>query len=365
MYTTHNFRFLRISKASVLPLNLLLAKEDLDWFNDYTFQEILTVLKPLLLSRIELYNQGHIIKRAVAPTTYNSIYQDPDDDGLEDAGVILGGNSYGSNRDRHDPVDNSVSTSPSGKAGKRGVKERPQFAVRFGMRPSTTSERGGAILIADKTLGFLKVKEEQEDVSLISQRVSRRVSTDLASLEGESETTTSNPNNIIDGVAIREEDESDSLRVSDFRRGDDDTEIDAQQGDANDHDYDGEYSNSVQPNKRRAKRKEAPEDDAVVRKGKQKKRTGAKDFEASSSQTEQKPTLQVNYSGLKLHPQTLYIVVRTVKPSTKTTSILPFIKPAEELGGGDGSSGPMDRVSDNQEVDEESLFPPGMDYFTS
>jgi len=40
MFATTNFRFLRISKTGVLPLNLFLSEEDLEWFNDYTFQVI-------------------------------------------------------------------------------------------------------------------------------------------------------------------------------------------------------------------------------------------------------------------------------------------------------------------------------------
>jgi hypothetical protein len=38
MFTTTNFRYLRVSKTSVLPLNLSLSKEDLDWFNERSFQ---------------------------------------------------------------------------------------------------------------------------------------------------------------------------------------------------------------------------------------------------------------------------------------------------------------------------------------
>ncbi|KAI1320966.1 hypothetical protein EDD11_009289 [Mortierella claussenii] len=365
MYTTNNFLYLRINKTKVLPLNLLLAKEDLEWFNDHTFQEILSILKPLIIGRIELYDQGHVIKRTIAPTTYNNVYQDVDD-GLEDAGVILGGSSTAQGSED----TSTIGASGKGrrwKAGPGGAKlsDKPQFTVRFGMRSSTSSERGGAILISDKNLGFLKVKKEQEDDSVLKERANRRVSMDLASLEGERGIRAE----LDDNVVIREEDESDSMRVSNFPRGEVDA-VDDVEGRANeDVDYDDAKSSG-----RGSKRKQSARTGSGHNgKG---KRAKADDVELSSSQADHKPTLQITYGALNLHPQTLYIVVRTLGPSeTPAATILSFTVPVDEAATspssvvqpnrGVSSSEPKDRVPSEQVEEEDSLFPPGMDYFMS
>ncbi|KAF8937378.1 hypothetical protein EDD21DRAFT_404968 [Dissophora ornata] len=367
MYTINNFRYLRISKTSVLPLNLLLSNEDLEWFNDYSFQEVLSVLKPLLQSRIELYNRGHIIKRTITPSTYNSLYQDLDD-GLEDAGVILGGEGANATSENQGPETSLSTAANKGKRrkgtsgpGNRNPSDRPQFSVRFGMRPSTSSERGGAVLVAEKNLGFLKVKKEQvDDEKVLSEgnetKASQRVRMDLAALEGEGTIEDTN------GIVIREENDSDSLRVGDFRQG--------SNGDGNgsgDEDLRGvdgddtDYQDQSGATKRKQPAKEAK------RKGKG-KRAKKDDLEVSSSQADQKPTLQISYGSLKLHPQTLYVVVRSLESLTApaSSSILPFttyIEPiAPPMPEAGGSSSIIEDRSAQQE-EEDSLFPPGMDYF--
>ncbi|KAF9356990.1 hypothetical protein BGX26_004410 [Mortierella sp. AD094] len=364
MYTTSNFRYLRISKARILPVNLLLSKEDLEWFNDYTFQEILSVLKPLLLGRIELYEQGHIAKKSIAPTTYNNINQNLDD-GLDDAGVIFGGRdesatstAQGSGSEATPGTNLSKGKRRRGGAeavgGANGNKsDRPQFSVRYGMRSITNSERGGAILVADKMLGFAMVKKEQSDEAVMLEEVSQRSRTDLVALEGE---TGSGVAKNIGDVAIREEDESDNLRVSDFQRskGDED-EDDAMQedGDGGDGDY---------QDLRGSKRKKSARNTKHKGKGNRSK----SDNDMSQSQSDRKPTLQINYSPLKLYPQTLYIVVRTLGSSNPNDAAptLPFTVSVDTAASSSSSGGPADKLPGEQES-EDSLFPPGLDYFLS
>ncbi|KAF9938463.1 hypothetical protein BGZ65_012753 [Modicella reniformis] len=348
MYSTNNFRYLRISKTRVLPLNLLVSKEDLEWFNDYSFQEILTVLKPLLLSRVELYEQGHIVKRTINPTTFVNPYQDLDD-GLEDAGVILGG-SDDSTRNQGPDSASGLSESSANKEKRRkgtilGNKSsvRPQFAIRYGMRTKIAAERGGAVMVAEKNLGFLKVKKEQDNETNSIEDVggSQRVRSDLASFGGEEGTTED-----ADSIVIREEDESDNLRVNDFRREDEVDDDDVEQA--------------------RSKRKQSAKE---TRRQSKRKRTKEDEQDVSSSQGDQKPTLQVKYAPLKLHPQTLYIVVRTLGAPAASVSTLPFApiraaasssssSTAEASGSGTGGS----TVAGQQE-EEDSLFPSGLDYF--
>ncbi|KAF9359451.1 hypothetical protein BGX34_008348 [Mortierella sp. NVP85] len=350
MFTTTNFRYLRVSKTSVLPLNLSLSKEDLDWFNERSFQEVLTVLKPLLLSRIELHDQGHIFKRAVPPSTSVNVHQDLDD-GLEDAGIILGGSDDGIGNQGSEPTTGSTGGSDRthGKKRKgRGVSggnkpfERPQFAIRYGMRPSTAAERGGAILIAEKNLGFLKIKKEQGDVSILTEEASgsQRLTTNLASLEGERMDSEEA------GVVIREEDESDNLRVTDFQRGDDD--------DTHGTIDDGDYAESIGD-----KRKQSENEPRPRGKG---KRTKTDESDAPSSQMDQKPTLQVKYAPLKLHPQTLYIVIHTLKATAAATSSSEGVTSGSATEACDVSDS---AIAEQQEEEEGSLFPPGLDYFLS
>ncbi|KAF9105905.1 hypothetical protein BGX27_009398 [Mortierella sp. AM989] len=361
MYTTSNFRYLRINKTKIIPVNLLLSKEDLEWFNDYTFQEILTVLKPLLLGRIELYEQGHILKRAIAPSAYNNINQSLDD-GLDDAGVVLGGENACSTAQINGSEATSESNPTKGKKRRGGAEaggsinkahsHRPQFTVRYGMRSIANYERGGAILVADKKLGFATVKKEQVDEISISEGSSQRSQTGLAALEGEAR------NGGVAGdidVPIREEDESDSLHVSDFQKVNvEEDENEAVRGGRNASDDD--YQDRIG-----SKRKQPIN---TKRKGKGKRSKADNDMPLS--QSDQKPTLQINYSPLKLYPQTLYIVVRPLGSyeAKESTSILPFTVPVEAAASSSNSGSPTDRLSGEQET-EDSLFPPGLDYFLS
>ncbi|KAG0271266.1 hypothetical protein BGZ95_000937 [Linnemannia exigua] len=345
MYTTNNFRYLRISKHSVLPLNLLLSKDDLAWFNDYSFQEILTVLKPILLGQVELFNQGHITKRTINPVASSN-----SEDGLEDAGVLLGGEQ---------------SEDPDTKRTKRrnAAAERPQFGVRYGLRTHTPSERGGAVLIANKNLGFTRVKTE-EDVALgneLGQGESnqsqgssgRRTSMGLASLEGEAPVDDGGP------VVIREEDESENLRVSDFQQGDE-RELDV----AVDGDYQDESASQCRGASKRKSSGSATQGRA---KGKRAKATN--ESHQLPSQSDQKPTLQVSYGAMKLHPQTLYIVVRSVDSGLPSlSSILPFTSPVESTRASDKKESTAaatitTETASSPQEDEDSLFPPGLDYF--
>jgi len=307
------------------------------------------VLKPLLLSRIELHDQGHIFKRAVPPSTSVNVHQDPDD-GLEDAGIILGGSDDGIGNQGSEPATRSTGGGDSthgkkrkGRGASGGNKpfERPQFAIRYGMRPSTAAERGGAILIAEKNLGFLAIKKEQGDNSDLAEELSgsQRLTTNLASLEGErmgSEEA---------GVVIREEDESDNLRVTDFQRGDDE--------DIHGTIDDGDYAESVGD-----KRKQSENEPRPRGKG---KRTKTDESDAPASQMDQKPTLQVKYAPLKLHPQTLYIVVHTLKATAAATSLSEGATSGSATGACDVSNS---AIAEQQE-EEGSLFPPGLDYFLS
>ncbi|KAF9433118.1 hypothetical protein BGZ76_009871 [Entomortierella beljakovae] len=331
MYTTSNFRYLRISKTKVLPVNLLLSKDDLEWFNDYSFQEVLSILKPLVLGHVDLYEKGHIIKKSTI--TSNS------DDGLDDAGVVFGTNINDgiSGQDTRPGVESSKGNKRRGATatGGKGIN-RPQFTVRYGMKQIMNSERGGAVLIADKNLGFAAVKKEQLDDSNLHDEPSQRSQTGLAALEGEEQSQDREAD--VSGVVIREEDESDNLRVSDFAGGDVGGDQDTE---------DNEYQ------EREAKRKQTGSTGKSGRKGKRPK-LGE---EVSSSQSDQKPTLQVNYSSLKTFPQTLYIVVRSV--DSKEPSILPFTIPMPIAD----SSSYID--STKQSPEDDSLFPPGMDYFLS
>ncbi|KAG0003779.1 hypothetical protein BGZ80_003217 [Entomortierella chlamydospora] len=351
MYTTSNFRYLRISKTKVLPVNLLLSKEDLEWFNDYSFQEILTVLKPLLLGRIALYEQGHITKRSIAPT--NNINQSLDD-GLDDAGIILGGKNESTASAAQGSGSEAIPGANTSKGKRRrgeveaiggtnwNKSERPQFSVRYGMRPTTNSERGGAILVADKKLGFTMVKKEQEDEAAMLEGASQRSLTELAALEGEAG---SGVEKTIGDVAIREEDESDNLRVSDFQRSKSDEDEDETIQEDDDGE-DGDYRDQ-----RGSKRKKSARNTKLGAKGNRSK----SDSGMSQSQLDQKPTLQVNYSPLKLYPQTLYIVVRTLGSSNVKVDI---------AASSSSSGGRADKLPGEQ-GDDGSLFPPELDYFLS
>ncbi|KAG0244388.1 hypothetical protein B0O80DRAFT_425810 [Mortierella sp. GBAus27b] len=359
MYTTNNFRYLRISKTIALPLNLLLSKEDLEWFNDYSFQEILTVLKPLLLSRVQLHDQGRVVKRTIAPTTFVNVHQDWDD-GLEDAGIVLGGSDHATGNQGSVSVssestgNNTDANSRKRKGkGKEGASskapERPLFSIRYGMRPSTVAECGGGIMSAEKDLGFLRVKTEQGDDDTISaeESSSQRIRKDLASLEGEGRESAGDGD--MNSVVIREEDESENLRVSDFQRGDD-----GGSDDGHGNDQDDDYVE--QPgNKRKTSAKE------TRRQGKG-KRAKADEQDAPSNQVDQKPTLQIKYAPLRLHPQTLYIVVHTMgtagapTPGLSTSAnVAATSAPEVESETGDVTA------SEQPQEEEDSLFPPGLD----
>ncbi|KAF9144333.1 hypothetical protein BGX30_013167 [Mortierella sp. GBA39] len=344
MYSTNNFRYLRISKHSVLPLNLLLSKDDLAWFNDYSFQEILTMLKPILLSRIELFNQGHTIKRTINPIATNSS-STSSEDGLEDAGFILGG-------EQPPPLSEESSATTAKRTKRRTAANRPQFGVRFGFRIHTPSERGGAVLVANKNLGFMRIKTEEEGPSASQRTSGRRTSMGLASLEGEAPADEGGP------VMIRDEDESDGLRVSDFQQGGGDQGQD-QEDAGDDGDYLDESASQLRGSGSASKRKNSGAGTQGRGKG---KRAKAKADE-QPSQADQKPTLQISYGATKLHPQTLYIFVRSLDwglPSL--SSIIPFTTAVEPTSANDKNEAATATTSTAQE-DEDSLFPPGLDYF--
>lgn len=230
---------------------------------------------------------------------------------------------------------------PGTAGGRNKSSERPQFGIRYGMRSSTAAERGGAIVVAEKNLGFLKVKKEQGNDNISTEgSASQRLSMDLATLEGEGRDST--------GDVIREEDESDNLRVSDFQRGDDSGNESVGGSD--------EYDDYVeQPG---SKRKQSTKE--TKRQGKR-NRSKADEQDVSSSQVDQKPTLQIKYASLKLHPQTLYIVVRTLGTTTSAASVRssasnPITETVSTANIG---------IAEHQQEEEDSLFPPGLDYFMS
>ncbi|CAO3574215.1 unnamed protein product [Mortierella alpina] len=367
MYTTNNFRYLRINKSRVLPVNLLLSKEDLEWFNDFTFQEVLTVLKPLLLSRIELYNQGHLVKRPLTRTASASADPSPghhpsSDDGLEDVGIVLGGDGE-SNPDHSSETGAQSSRQKRRKGAGGNTVERPKFGIRFGFRASTLSERGGAVLVSDKNLGFSRVKKEvlETDNSVPQDKpASRRLSMQLATLEGEiavSDTDGDRP------VVIQEEDQSDSLQVSDFPQGNTVASEDVMEVRSNDGDYRDDESGQDTGKKRT--RRQASEDSKGKGKGKGSRASQANE---SESQMDRKPTLQVKYTPLDLHSQTLYIVVHSLDSlsdrARPSSSLSFYATRAEDAPSSSVVSDGITRRSEQQvEEDEESLFPPGMDYF--
>ncbi|GJJ68455.1 hypothetical protein EMPS_00801 [Entomortierella parvispora] len=353
MFATTNFHFLRISKTGVLPLNLFLSEEDLEWFNDYTFQEVLAVLKPLLLSRVQLYEDGHISKKASNFANNSSraagLGQEIDD-GLEDAGVILGGPS-----DSH--VEQAL-TSSSTTTGRRrtggGDHERPRFAIRFGFRPSTRAERGGSVLAAEKNLGFQKVKAEVVEDEEHLPGASRRARTDLEIDDN-------------DGVQIREEDESDDLRVSDFQPADD------EEGDGIDLGEDAEYRENNRENDRGSKRQRGGA--AASSRSKRGKAVAQEDV-FPASQLDQKPTLQIGYAPLKLHPQTLYIVVHSLGSTSSPFAMAapPAVSSSKSSTKGTSENSAKNKKAAAQpvqqppkpsedELDDDSLFPPGLDDF--
>ncbi|KAF9146526.1 hypothetical protein BG015_011572 [Linnemannia schmuckeri] len=302
------------------------------------------MLKPILLGRIELFNQGHIIKRTINPIATNSS-STSSEDGLEDAGFVLGGEQQ----------QLSEESNTTKRAKKRTAAGRPQFGVRFGFRIHTPSERGGAVLVANKNLGFMKIKTEEEGLSASQRTSGRRTSMGLASLEGEAPADEGAP------VIIREEDESDNLRVSDFEQGDDDQ----YQEDAED---DGDYLDASASQRRgggsvdstASKRKNLGTETQGRGKGKRAKATA----DEPPSQTDQKPTLQVSYEAMKLHPQTLYIVVRSLDSGLPSlSSILPFTTAVEPTSVTDKEVAATTATASTVQEDEESLFPPGLDYF--
>ncbi|KAF9427008.1 hypothetical protein BGZ94_005654 [Podila epigama] len=285
MFSTSNFRFLRVSKTTVISLNLTLAKEDLDWFNDYSLQEVLSILKPLLVARIDLYNRGHVT-RLPSATSVN----DPDE-GLDDVGVVLGGDAQEENK----------GTGGSSKSLRRTqTTKRPRFSIWYGFRDGSLSERGTAILVSNKRLGFLsKVKEEAKEDAL-------------------------------DKVAILQE-ENEDLRVSDYALGEGDVDGNVNDNDGGDSD---EYQDPVDASKRSRR--------STGAKGKGSASKRSKADEASSSATvDHKPTLNVTYSPMRLLPHTLHIEIRTVGAST-----------GERVTGGE------------EPEDEASLFPPNLDFFS-
>lgn len=266
--------------------------------------------------------------------------------------MILGGPS---DSDIGQSIFSAITTTGRRKTGAAG-NERPRFAIRFGFRPSTNAERGGSVLAADKNLGFLKVKTEAVDDEEHLPTASRRTRNDL-------EVEDQDPG---DGdVHIREEDESDGLRVSDFRQveeDDDQSEVD--------QDEDIEYQENERAGRGGSKRKLRGAAAETAHRG---KRGKAVDQENAypASQIDQKPTLQVGYAPLKLHAQTLYIVVHTVgsssSPFTATTAAA-----ATTISTGSSSKAssnkrvaaqPAQQPQAEVEFEDDNLFPPGLDDF--
>lgn len=300
------------------------------------------MLKPLLLSRIELFNQGHIIKRTINPIATNSS-STSSEDGLEDAGFVLGGEQQAL------PSEES-STTTAKRTKRRTAATRPQFGVRFGFRIHTPSERGGAVLVANKNLGFMRIKTEEEGPSAGQRTSGRRTSMGLASLEGEVPADESGP--------VMIEDESDNLRVSDFQQGGGDQGQDAE----DDGDYLDESASQRRGGGSAAKRKNSGAGTQGRGKGKRAKATA----DELTSQTDQKPTLQISYGAMKLHPQTLYIVVRSLDSGLPSLlSILPFTTAVEPTSANDkeAAAAAVTPTTSTTQEDEDSLFPPGLDYF--
>ncbi|KAG0089533.1 hypothetical protein BGZ93_009800 [Podila epicladia] len=250
--------------------------------------ETLAILKPLLLARIDMYNQGHL-------TRLNDKTAGTDPNELDDVGVILGG-------------DQDTSTDSSSRNLKRNqTVRRPRFSIWYGFRDSTMAERGSALLLSNKKLGFLsKVKEEvqEEGASKLAQ-----------SLGGD-----------IGGVVIREE-EDDSLRVSDFPLATDDSNEHLESQGGSEDEYHDPADSSKRPRK----------STADTGKGRAIKKN--KGVEGGSA--DQKPTLNVSYSPLKLLPHTLHISIRSLGALTT----------GERITGGDFPE------------DEQDLFPPNLDFF--
>jgi hypothetical protein len=179
----------------------------------------------------------------------------------------------------------------------------------------------------------------------------------LASLEGEPPSGESGP------VVIREEDESENQRVSDFQRGDDmEQDVD---------DDEDDYQDESASQRRRAPSKRKGSGSATQGRAKGKRAKAIDGSHQPSSQPDQKPTLQVSYGAMKLHPQTLYIVVRSVDSGLPSlSSIFPFTTAIESTSTADKKELTVrtgakadETVSVTQEEEEESLFPPGLDYF--
>ncbi|KAG0350606.1 hypothetical protein BG005_009843 [Podila minutissima] len=288
MFTTSNFRFLRINKTTAISLNLVLAKEDVEWFNDYSFQETLAILKPLLLARIDMYNQGHLTR--LHDKTAGT---DPND--MDDVGVVLGG-------------DQDTSTASSSRNSKRNQTiRRPRFSIWYGFRASTMAERGSALLLSNKNLGFLsKVKEEVQEEG--ASKLAGSLGDDMR------------------GVVIREE-EDDSLRVSDFPMSTEENN-EPQEGQGGSED---DYQDPAESTKRPRR--------STADKGKERATKKNKGTEGGSA--DHKPTLNVSYSPLKLLPHTLHISIRSLGASTT----------GERITGGDVPE------------DEQDLFPLNLDFF--
>ena len=302
------------------------------------------------MSRIQLYEDGHISKKSsnFANNSAASLGQEIDD-GLEDAGVVLGGPS-----DSHlEQALNSSSTTTGRRRTGASDHERPRFAIRFGFRPSTSAERGGSVLAAEKNLGFQKVKREIVEDEEHLPSASRRTLTDLE-IDGN------------DGVHIREEDDTDGLGVSDFQPMEDESDDGINVGE------DAEYRENDRENRRGSKRKRGGQA-ASSKRG----RAVVQEDAFPASQLDQKPTLQIGYAPLKLHPQTLYIVVHSLGSTSS-----PFTMAAPAAGASSRSSAkstpenvgkskkataqPVQQpLQPDDGLDEDSLFPPGLDDYLS
>ncbi|KAF9978283.1 hypothetical protein BGZ73_003090 [Actinomortierella ambigua] len=311
-FSETNFRLLRVSKTRAVQLMLLLSKQDVEWFTDMTFQQVLTMLQPLIQARVEYHVQGvpfkqlqpqrsartgsAMVARAVAaakatagrspstlsgtgaatPTPSSSsssaaasgsgaaaspsgaaVNEGDNDawDGLEDLGMVLGGEEGDTEN------MNTARRRRRGGAATKAEMPTPRFRVRFGFREHMASERGAmSVLVKKKNLEF-KVKSEQSDEIGLS-------------MQGRTQE--------VDGVRILQEEEDEDALARQL----------LQQMPVGGDDKAGDNG----------------DDDEEMHQ--RKKRAGSLS-EMGKSGGEYKPTLEITYQPLRMFPMTLYIVIRT------------------------------------------------------
>ncbi|KAF9164656.1 hypothetical protein DFQ26_001187 [Actinomortierella ambigua] len=324
-FSEANFRLLRVSKTRALQLMLLLSKQDVEWFTDVAFQQVLTMLQPLIQARVEYHAQGisskqlqpqrstrtgsAMVARAVAaakastsnsptPSSTSAIQtpssssssaavaagspsgaaNDEDDalDGLEDLGMVLGGEDLQQQQQQQE-TDSTTTNSRRRRrvGGIRASMPTPRFRVRFGFRDHMASERGAmSVLVKRKNLGF-KIKSEQQN---------EEGKTRVLAHDGEAQGD--------DGVRILQEEEDEDALVRRLlhqtSRGQDD-EGAREEEEGEEEGEGGPEGEAAQHRKKRARSSSDAE------------KSGGVDY---------KPTLEVAYQPLRMFPMTLYIVIR-------------------------------------------------------